>query len=596
MCGIIGVIANQGAVDKALGGLKSLEYRGYDSAGIAFSNHEKLEVIKSVGNIDSLIKKVDNTLATATREISKFAIGHTRWATHGCVNEINAHPHLSNNGNFAVVHNGIIENYAQIREFLTNHGFHMKSETDTEVIPNLIQFYATQHNQEFVNTVKKAAQHLEGSYAILVTQANMPTTIVAARKGRQPLVIGTTQKQVFIASDILTTRIGAKILYPLEDGEIALINPEKLLFSKIDSDEIVSKSPIRKASKTIQHTKEPFSTYMEKEINQIPYVIRKILKKKKQISRACRTLYPRFKESTTIHMIGCGTAYHAGKMMGALLQKHVRLNTITYVASEFPSASPLLCRNDIGIVISQSGETADTLLALQHLKMHGIYTIGICNEMESSIARYVDTVLPIHAGTEKAVASTKAYVAQVLVSMILVDTLYKEKFGKTLIKACEFESLPNHAEEIITASPYVKMLATQNKDIGLIFILGKSEDYVSALEGALKIKEITYKPSFGLPSGELKHGTLSLVDNNTLTIMLNTHTDKQITSKINNAKNEVEARGSKIWDTTAFFPSNSIVSHAITTMPLQLFGLYLSQELGNNPDQPRNLAKSVTVE
>ncbi|MCL2587441.1 MAG: glutamine--fructose-6-phosphate transaminase (isomerizing) [Firmicutes bacterium] len=556
MCGIIGFLGLGGAVKEAIEGLEALEYRGYDSAGISFLKDGRVKTIKSVGNISKLKEKV-------IIEDAHIAIGHTRWATHGGVTEANSHPHLSHDGRVIVVHNGIIENYKDLIDFPR------KSETDTEVIPNLISKYM---DKGLLVAVKEASKHLRGSYAFLAMSPLEPNTLVATRFGRQPLVIGEGKDFIYVSSDLPTARQKCHTIYVLEEGEFVSIADEKIDFG-------FEKEPLNLEIEIKPVTKEGYSTFMEKEIFEIPSVIEKIIKNYENIIQGneFKKLSRKIKNARTVHITACGTAYHSGLVLAQLLESHQGVRTKTYIASELPFADAFFEEGDLGVVISQSGETADTLSAMQIFKEHGLPVAALCNVEGSSIARYCDFLLPTLAGTEIAVASTKAFIAQTIVATIVARQGIPPK------------SLISQAREVLIQAPRMKELAKEYRDIRSIFFLGKGLDATLALESALKVKEITYKHCEGFPSGELKHGTLALVDDQTLTIMLCTSNDEKLRAKQENAKYEVKARGSH---TEEFTADNFLVG----AMHAQLFSLYLAQELGLNPDQPRNLAKSVTVE
>ncbi|MCL2846450.1 MAG: glutamine--fructose-6-phosphate transaminase (isomerizing) [Firmicutes bacterium] len=560
MCGIIGYLGNGGAIKHTVDGLEKLEYRGYDSAGLSYLDSNKINTVKSVGNVAALSNRVYSQL----HPNSSIAIGHTRWATHGGVTEVNTHPHVSNDGRVSVVHNGIIENYVEIIEFLKSHGIVMKSQTDTEVIPNLVSLYM---KDDFLSAVKKAAEQLAGSFAILVMAPKFPDMIIAARRGRQPLLIAPAKNHTIVTSDVLACG-DMREYYSLDDGEFAVITKSTVVFSS------GQKTPTKMPAKVKPPTRGKYTTYMEKEIFEIPAVIRNIEREYRGIDIS--PIVDVMQSAGTIHITGCGTAYHAGLMLGQMIEANLKIRVRNYIASELPYTNPLIKKGDVAIVISQSGETADTLSAMQFLKSRDIPIIAICNVESSSIARYSDYLLPTHAGPEVAVASTKAFIAQVVVGAILTSDL-------------DLESLSRQAKVLLTLSKEMKDAAKRYSDIRRIFFLGKGADAINSLEAALKVKEITYRHCEGFPSGELKHGTLSLVDSETLCVILNSTANPAVKSKLDNAAAEVAARGSHVMHIAVPDP-------LIATIPAQLFALYLAQELKINPDQPRNLAKSVTVE
>jgi len=587
MCGIIGFLGPS-AVSSTVNGLESLEYRGYDSAGVSFVEGPNFRVVKTTKTVAKLRKKVRKVSDIDNMLDVKCAIGHTRWATHGGVSEANAHPHLSTCGKVSVVHNGIIENYKDIIEFLKTKGRVMKTPVDTEVIPNLIAHYL---DGSLLMATQKAATHLKGSYAFLATSTSVSDTIIATRRGKQALTIGEHESFYFISSDIATAKNKTDILYSLEDDEFAVIKRKNLIFFDADSNELAKEKLDINIENTIVDKGE-FSTFMEKEIHEIPSVIRRITDEYKKITRTkkFKDVLDVVKSCETLHISACGTAHHAGLLIAQLLETHCKIRTKVYIASELPFCNPHIGEKDIGMVISQSGETADTLGALHLMKKWGLPTIGICNVDGSSIAREVDHFLPCFAGTEVSVASTKAYIAQVLVGSILTQS-YKWQ---------DYIKLADNAEGILKIAPEVRAVAKQHKKAKKIFVLGKGLDFVGALESALKIKEVTYRHCEGFAAGELKHGTLALVDGDTLTIAINSSADTEENKakilKLENAISEIRARGSKVWSPNIIEYLDSPLSFVLDVIPAQFYALYLAKVLKLNPDKPRNLAKSVTVE
>ena len=561
-----------------LDGLTKLEYRGYDSAGIAYLQDNKTKVVKSVGHVNMLI---DKTKAMNPPENSNLAIGHTRWSTHGEPTELNAHPHLSNNGEIAVVHNGIIENYLEIIELLKSHGITMRSETDTEVIPNLIQIY---FEGDLKKATQKAIKHLKGSYAIVVLAAKDPSTLVCVKHG-MPLCIGAGTDFTYVTSDIPTALSKTEDIYVLDNGDMAVVTSGKVNF--FNKGKAVEKQLIKPPQSRELITKGPFSTFMEKEINDIPEVFQRVITHYRN-NPIDQKLVDRLRNASTIHICACGSAYHAALVIGALIEKHCRIRVATHISSEFRYADPLIHPTDIGIVISQSGETADTIAAMNLLKEIKIPTIAICNINNSSLAREADYFLPMLAGFEIAVASTKAYCSQVLLGAILVNALCdKPVFSKNA-----FSLIPMHARGVISKGTDIKKLAEKYKDITRMFFLGKGLDAYAAIESALKVKQLTYIQCEGYHAGELKHGPLSLVNQETLTGIIQAESDEIAKSKIANAAAEVKARGSKIWKIEV---PQSPLACCFAVIPAQLFALHLCKIKGHNPDKPRHLAKAVTV-
>jgi glucosamine--fructose-6-phosphate aminotransferase (isomerizing) len=587
MCGIIAYFGDGDAVKNVADGLLALEYRGYDSAGIAYIEGEKIKSIKSVGAVDRLLKRV----ADAAPPPTKIAIGHTRWATHGGVTEANCHPHLSMDGTVAVVHNGIIENHQELRADLISRGFVFGSQTDTEIIPNLI---AAAPSRTLLERVQSATQKLDGSYAFIAISTR-ENEIVAVKHGNQPIVIGVSKNEIFVSSDTPTATKYGK-LFALEDGESARISADGVeFFAGIQR---IKKSQLRTDTTLEMPDKGAFKTFMEKEIAEIPAVVGAIRAKygigapavpvaltnstpvipafskiAQNSALTLETLRAKIHSAETVRIVACGTSYHAGLYIAHLLES-VGVPARAYIASEFQCIKTTADPRDVAIVISQSGETADTIAAMKILKQSGIFTVAICNVAGSSIWRYADFALPTYAGTEVAVASTKAFIAQSLVGEILV-------FDRFLY---DYE---NVATEVLKQKNEIKIAARKFKSMQKIFFLGVGATTYIAAESALKVKEVTYRHCEGLPAGELKHGTLAMVDDKTLSIMLPPDGDRQ-KSRIQNATAEIAARGGRIWELP---PTGGVMS----VIYAQLFALYMCYELNLDPDKPRNLAKSVTV-
>lgn len=598
MCGIIGFIGKSDAVETTINGLYTLEYRGYDSAGLCFQDNGRLEVIKTTGAVAKLEEKV-NKSSTASND-DQTAIGHTRWATHGGVTETNAHPHASHDGRVCVVHNGIIENYAELIELLESRGIYMQSQTDTEVIPNLISFYLDQGTSP-LDAVRLSCEHLQGSYAFLAILNDEANLIIAAKHGNQPMIIGQDKDKIFISSDVNTTFTQTKTAYVLEDDQFCVAQgvDKGMTLSFYSKTGQIIKENIKRGKLIQSAEKNGFATFMEKEIHEIPEVVRRIVKKSSPKS----SLGYLFSECETVHLFACGTAYYASLVIGTLIEKYCKIRSRVYLASELDGL--LIKPGDIGIVVSQSGETADTIGALAYLKKQGIKTIAICNTPHSTITRRSDYCINTLAGPEMAVASTKAYSAQVLSGALLVNNICKTKGLRKPFRKRDFDELPNKIIELINSKNEIRYIAKEYRDIRSIFFLGKGLDALASLECALKVKELTYKHCEGFASGELKHGTLSLVDRDTLTITL--LTDIRHKAKVENAMHEVTARGSHLRLISSYpeaSPENfktlplpqSPLSFVYSIIPAQFFALYLAQELGHDPDRPRNLAKSITVE
>jgi len=573
MCGIIGFFGKEKAIDSVLDGLTKLEYRGYDSAGLAYHEGKKVKAIKAVGHAEQLIQKTQDINPPNCR----ISIGHTRWATHGGATELNAHPHLSNNNEIAVVHNGIIENYLELTEFLATHGITMRSETDTEVIPNLIQIY---YQGDLRKAIQKALKHLKGSYAFLAIAAASPNTLIAVKNG-MPLVIGAGKDFCIISSDIPTALSKTDNIYIIENNEMAVIDNNIIYF--YENNRPTVKQLIKPPHSRELITKGPFKSFMEKEINDIPEVFQRLI----TLTSIQNELLDTIKNAATIHICACGTSYNAGLIIGALLEKHCKIRVKNHTASELRFKDPLILPTDIGLVLSQSGETADTISAMNMLKENNLPVIALCNTPNSTIAREANYYIPTFAGFEIAVPSTKSFCAQVLLGAIIVNAICE----KPVFSKNAFSLLPMHARAILAKSKDIAALAAKHQHKRQIFFVGKGLDAYTALEAAMKVKGSAYIHSEGFPAGELKHGPLSLVNPETLTAVF--QTDESVKPKTANTIAEAKARGSKIWEIEV--PASPL-SFCYAVIPTQLFALHLCKLKGHNPDKPRHLAKAVTVE
>lgn len=605
MCGIVGYIGEKNATEVLLSGLRRLEYRGYDSAGVALLQGGEIALVKSKGRIQDLVDIVPADLD------GTLGIGHTRWATHGRPSDVNSHPHLSNDGKIAVVHNGIIENYAELKEALEAEGFHFRSETDTEVIPNLLQKY---DQGDFLATVEKVVGLLKGSYALAIIHQRDPGRIIVVRKD-SPLVIGVGVGENFIASDIPAILEYTRMVYILEDGDIAVVSREGVEIRDGEG-RPVSKDPLNIEWDLNAAQKNGYPHFMLKEIHEQPEAVRKTLAGRihKGTVDLGLDLEPEFLERINkIAVVACGTASYAGRVAGGIIEKKLRLPVLVEYASEFRYNQPLVDENTLTVVISQSGETADTLAGLREAKKRGSKIVAITNVMESSIAREADHVLYTQAGPEIAVASTKAYVTQLIVLYLL--TLYlgvkKNLFpqAEVLWWIRELESIPDKIEKILDDKGVIEGYAQRIKNARSVFFIGRGLDSVSCLEGALKLKEISYIHAEAYPAGELKHGTLALITDEVPVIAL--ATDSNLLAKTISNIDEVKARDAEVYG-LAFEGVKAIegvVDHLITipkireefspilaVVPLQLLAYYTSVAKGNDVDNPRNLAKSVTVE
>ncbi len=560
MCGIFGCLSRQpqNLVDRTLQGLKILEYRGYDSAGLAYRTSTQLKVIKAIGDINQLAQKAKNQPATTV------CIGHTRWATNGAVNIKNSHPHLSADGTIAVVHNGIIENYQALRDQLAAKQIKLKTPVDTEVIPNILCLLC--HDKH------KIHNYLQGQYVFCATE-NSKNNLFLAKKGNLPLFIGRDQQMFYITSDTLALPSTVTQIIALDNLDTCEIINDKLLFFH-------QNQPITKHWQPFNQSftasdKNGFQTYMEKEINEIPNVIRQIItayQNNTAIITQRNQFRAQLKTVQCVHLCACGTSYHAALILANIIERDLHIRAIAHISSEL-SDTTLLNEPAIAIVISQSGETADTLACMDILQAQQIPIIALCNVTTSTIAKRSNMVFPLLCGPEIAVASTKVFCAAVLVGCLLINDYTTTSCDnlitittKTLQKTRKILPLP-------TNRPH------------RIFIIGKGIAYYLALEAALKVKEVSYLHCEGYPANELKHGPLSMVDDNTLAIAFGDNTA--------NAVAEIQARGGKV--ITIPLPDDNPLAFISQIIPAQIFALDLAQSLGINPDKPRNLAKSVTV-
>lgn len=612
MCGIVGYIGNQKATPILLNGLSALEYRGYDSAGIAVLEKNNICILKDKGRVKNLYN-IDGI-----NELSgNIGIAHTRWATHGKPSKENAHPHSDNSNTFAVVHNGIIENFAVLKEFLINKGYTFYSETDTEIIPNLIHYYYynnIEDDDKFLRAVKSACDDLKGSYSIEVLSKLHPDKLIVIRKD-SPLVIGTSESENFVASDIPAVLSYTRKFYLLNDNEYAVIYKDKVEF--YDN----SLSKINKGIKTIDWDanaaeKDGFDDYMLKEIFEQPNSIRETIGSRFKSGENCSfddlTLSKDYLNSLNkIYIIGCGTAMYAGLVGKDIIEKLCKIPVEVEIASEFRYMDPIIDNKTLCIYISQSGETADTIAALKLAKSKGAKTLSISNVIGSSITREADYTIYTHAGPEIAVASTKAYTSQVVLIAILAIHFAEilESADKEVIEhlksdildlPAKITALLNNTEEI---QEFAKKIYTQ-KDI---FFLGRGVDYHVALEGSLKLKEISYIHSEAYAAGELKHGPIALIENGITVVGI--MTIPNLVEKCVSNMQEVISRGANtLIITNQNLPNsnfnyvinipetNPLISPILSVIPMQLLAYYISKNKGLDVDKPRNLAKSVTVE
>jgi len=613
MCGIIGYIGAQKATPILINGLLRLEYRGYDSAGISTMEKNGLSVMKDKGRVKNLydldgINDLEGTIG----------IAHTRWATHGKPSKENSHPHLDNSNCFAVVHNGIIENYNELRKFLTDLGYTFYSQTDTEVIPNLIHYYylndKSDDDSRLLRAVKNTCKDLKGSYAIQVLSKYMPDNMIVVRKD-SPLVIGKGNGENYISSDIPAILSFTKDFYFLEDYEIALLSRNDIKFYDKDL------NGINKKIKSIDWSagaadKNGYEDYMLKEIFEQPNSIRETIGSRLPENEPCNFEDLNFTKEflsnfNKIYIVACGTAMHAGLSGKTAIEQLCNIPVSVDIASEFRYRNPIIDKNTLCIYISQSGETADTIAALKLAKSKGATTLAISNVIGSSITREADYSIYTHAGPEIAVASTKAYTSQVVLLNILAvyfaEVLQSSSASEIDNMKKEILALPSKAEETLKTCEEIKKFAKkiyQEKDM---FFLGRGIDYNTALEGSLKLKEISYIHSEAYAAGELKHGPIALIENGVTVVSI--LTDENLVEKTISNIQEVITRGAKtLVITNKTLPSNNIdkiisipdtyitLSSTLSIIPLQLLAYYISKEKGLDVDKPRNLAKSVTVE
>ncbi len=611
MCGIVGYIGKKEAKPILLNGLSRLEYRGYDSAGIATIESGNIKTIKSLGRISDLEK------ATGIESLKgSLGIGHTRWATHGKPSTENSHPHMDNSGSFAVVHNGIIENYADLKDFLIDNGYHFISQTDTEVIPNLIHFnYSSsteKGNKKFIKAVVDACNMLKGSYALEILSNDYPDNMIVVRKD-SPLVIGKGHDEKYISSDIPAILSFTKDFYLLNDNEFAFISRDNIEFFD------AGLRPIQKQTQNITWNagaaeKEGFEDFMLKEIHEQSKSIRETIGSRIQENSVSSISdldidKEYLKTINKIFIIACGTAMHAGYVGKTLIESLCEIPVEVEAASEFRYRNPIINEKTLCLFISQSGETADTIAALKLAKSHGARTVAVSNVIGSSITREADYTLYTHAGPEIAVASTKAYTAQIVL-LAIIAIHFAEILELNAEKVNELKHdillLPSQIEEVLKNTDDIKRFAQRVYKETDMFFIGRGVDYAVALEGSLKLKEISYIHSEAYPSGELKHGPIALIENDVTVISV--LTNRMLVEKSISNIQEVVTRGAKTFivtnqelnhdfDTVINIPkTNVLISPILSVIPLQLLAYYISKEKGLDVDKPRNLAKSVTVE
>ena len=617
MCGIVGYTGFRDAYDVVINGLRRLEYRGYDSAGVILeSQNGDLEFKKTKGKVDDLVA-ISKDLQTT----SKLGMGHTRWATHGVPSDNNSHPHLSNNGKIAIVHNGIIENYDTIKTMLINKDYEFKSETDTEVLVNLIQYFMDKEPAlDFPEAVRYALNEVYGAYAISVMHDDFPGTLVVARLG-SPLAIGIGENEYFVASDASPFVEFTKEAVYLEEGHMAIISLE----SGVDIRTITENTKVEPAIQELrlnleQIEKGGYEHFMLKEIFEQPKSILDTMRGRLLVDEGIIKMagiwdhLERLTNAERIIIIACGTSWHAGLIGEYLIEEFARVPVEVEYASEFRYRNPIITSKDVVIAISQSGETADTMAAIKLAKEKGAFVYGICNVVDSSIARYTDAGSYTHAGPEIGVASTKAFTAQLTILSLIAIKLgnHNGNLGKAdfMRLIAELDSIPKKVEDVLNSvNDTVKTIATKFADASNFLYLGRGYNFPAALEGALKLKEISYIHAEGYPAAEMKHGPIALIDENMPIVIIAPkigHYDKIVSNvqeikarkgKVIAVVNKGDTQVSAMADYVIEIPETSeCFSPILASVPLQLLSYYIAVERGANVDQPRNLAKSVTVE
>lgn len=608
MCGIVGYTGEVQAAPVLLKGLEKLEYRGYDSAGIAVYDGAGIRVAKAKGRLQVLRDLTqDGSLIHGT-----IGIGHTRWATHGAPSDVNSHPQVSDSGKFAVVHNGIIENYLELKEKLIKKGVTFVSETDTEVVAQLLEYY---YQGDILDAMIQVLRRVEGSYALGVLCADAPDQIVAVRKD-SPLIVGLGQGENFIASDVPAILNHTRDIYRLDDDEIVVLKKDSVQVFNMD------KEPVEKKVTHVEWDisaaeKGGYEHFMAKEIMEQPKAVRDTISPRLRGGRVVFdeiSLTPeQIRSFSKIFIVACGSAYHVGVVAKYVLEQTVRIPVEVDVASEFRYRSPILGPDTLVLVISQSGETADTLAALREAKRLGAYTLSIVNVVGSTIANESDDVIYTWAGPEIAVATTKAYSTQLVVvyllSIYLGDLLGRISLEEYKSYIGELEALPDKITKILEHKDNIQYLASKFFNVRDVFFIGRNLDYAMSLEGSLKLKEISYIHSDAYAAGELKHGTISLIEDGTLVVAL--ATQKRLFEKMASNIKEVKARGAVVLGVTTedqkqiekeadyvfYIPDACpMMLPSLAVIPLQLFAYYVSSMKGCDIDKPRNLAKSVTVE
>ncbi|MDG5490479.1 glutamine--fructose-6-phosphate transaminase (isomerizing) [Psychroserpens sp. SPM9] len=615
MCGIVGYIGHREAYPIIIKGLKRLEYRGYDSAGIALYDGNDIKLSKTKGKVADLESKLEKEISTN----GSLGIGHTRWATHGVPNDVNSHPHYSNSGNLVIIHNGIIENYESLKKELIKRGYTFKSDTDTEVLVNLIEDVKKNENIKLGKAVQIALNQVIGAYAIAVFDKNKPNEIVVARLG-SPLAIGIGDDEFFIASDASPFIEYTKNAIYLEDEEMAIVRRNKgVKIRKIKDDSLVDPYVQELQLNLEQIEKGGYDHFMLKEIYEQPSAILDTFRGRLLSNEAIIKMagvednMKKFLNADRIIVVACGTSWHAGLVSEYIFEDLARIPVEVEYASEFRYRNPIITEKDVVIAISQSGETADTLAAIKLAKSKGAFVFGVCNVVGSSIARETHAGAYTHAGPEIGVASTKAFTTQITVLTLIALRLARAKgtisssdYRHHLI---ELELIPEKVKKALESDDYVKTIAAIYKDVNNFLYLGRGYNFPVALEGALKLKEISYIHAEGYPAAEMKHGPIALIDENMPIVVI--ATKKGHYEKVVSNIQEIKSRKGKIIGivTKGDKQVKELADHVIevpetlesltpllTTIPLQLLSYHIALMLGKNVDQPRNLAKAVTVE
>ena len=599
MCGIVGYTGHRKAYDIVINGLKRLEYRGYDSAGVILEgDNDTFELRKTKGKVSDLVE-----ISKELQDFAHVGMGHTRWATHGVPNDINSHPHLSNDGKIAVVHNGIIENYDTIKRMLIDKGFIFVSDTDTEVFVNLIQYIIDSQNIDFPTAVRYALNEVYGAYGITIMHKDYPGMLVVARLG-SPLAIGVGENEYFVASDASPFVEFTKEAIYLEDGHMAILSLDKGIDIRAIADNQVVVPEVQELKLSLEQIeKGGYEHFMLKEIFEQPKSVLDTMRGRLLVDEGVIKMagiwdyLEKFTKAERIIIVACGTSWHAGLIGEYLIEEFARIPVEVEYASEFRYRNPIITSKDIVIAISQSGETADTMEAIKLAKSKGAFVFGICNVVDSSIARYTDAGAYTHAGPEIGVASTKAFTAQLTILSLLALKLGKHNGNLSnhdfMNLIAELDAVPKKIEEVLKSThDYLKEIAKDFVESTNFLYLGRGYNFPAALEGALKLKEISYIHAEGYPAAEMKHGPIALIDENMPIVIIapkKGHYDKIV--------NKGDKQVAEMSDYVIEIPEVSeCFSPILASVPLQILSYYIAVYRGVNVDQPRNLAKSVTVE